>query len=115
MLQRILVPLILLTALFGGLQFMPSRATANGAECPQVTVTGSQGKGRIALFSAQVAPTADRATYNWSVSAGALQTGQGTSAIEVADVGGDIVTATVEVFGLPRECIQAAGSTVIFE
>jgi hypothetical protein len=52
-------------------------------------------------------------TYNWTVSAGAIASGQGMSAItvdtkEVAD--GASVTATVEIGGFDREC--GYGSTV---
>lgn len=46
-------------------------------------------------------------TYNWSVSAGTIETGQGTSTIEVTtkDLSdGESVTATVEVGGFDRDC-----------
>jgi hypothetical protein len=52
-------------------------------------------------------------TYNWTVSAGAISSGQGTSTItvdtkEMSD--GASVTATVELGGFDREC--GYGSTV---
>jgi hypothetical protein len=52
-------------------------------------------------------------TYNWTVSAGAIATGQGTSTITVNTkevAAGGSVTATVEVGGFDREC--GYGSTI---
>src|SRR2546429_255984 len=45
-------------------------------------------------------------TYNWSVSAGTVSSGQGTSSITVdtAGLGGQTVTATVDVSGLDPSC-----------
>ncbi|MBD0325220.1 MAG: hypothetical protein ICV68_02245, partial [Pyrinomonadaceae bacterium] len=45
-------------------------------------------------------------TYNWSVSAGTISGGQGTPSITIdtAGLGGQTVTATVEIGGLPPEC-----------
>lgn len=45
--------------------------------------------------------------YNWTVSAGTIYSGQGTSTIAVGTEGlsdGETVTATVEIGGLDREC-----------
>jgi len=49
-------------------------------------------------------------TYNWSVSAGTISSGQGTSSITVdtAGLGGQTVTATVEVGGLDPACSRTA-------
>ncbi|HVG31341.1 MAG TPA: hypothetical protein VM864_16645 [Pyrinomonadaceae bacterium] len=45
-------------------------------------------------------------TYNWTVSAGTISSGQGTSSITVdtAGIGGQTVTATVDVGGFARDC-----------
>ena len=46
-------------------------------------------------------------TYNWTVSAGTIKSGQGTSAIQVSIAGIDpvtMVTATVELGGFDRSC-----------
>jgi hypothetical protein len=45
-------------------------------------------------------------TYNWTVSAGTIESGQGTSTITVstAGLGGQTVTATVDVGGYDRSC-----------
>ncbi|MCV4566453.1 hypothetical protein OFB72_28250, partial [Escherichia coli] len=46
-------------------------------------------------------------TYNWSVSAGTIESGQGTPSITVRttrDMAGSSVTATVEIGGLDPAC-----------
>jgi len=52
-------------------------------------------------------------TYNWSVSAGTITSGQGTSSISVdsANLGGQSVTATVSVGGFDPSCSATASST----
>jgi hypothetical protein len=52
-------------------------------------------------------------TYNWSVSAGTISSGQGTSSISVdtAGLGGQTVTATVELGGLDPSCSRTASCT----
>jgi hypothetical protein len=52
-------------------------------------------------------------TYNWSVSAGTITSGQGTSTITVdtANLGGQNVTATVSVGGFDPSCATAASCT----
>ena len=65
-------------------------------EGQSITITASAGGGSV--------------TYNWSVSAGTITSGQGTSTIEVstAGLGGQTVTATVEVGGLAPSCSRTA-------
>jgi len=52
-------------------------------------------------------------TYNWSVSAGTISGGQGTSSITVdtAGLGGQSVTATVDVGGFDPACSRSASCT----
>ncbi|MEP7351089.1 MAG: hypothetical protein ABI668_14210 [Sphingorhabdus sp.] len=111
MLQRIILAIFLLGALLTGLQMLPSRATAT-AECPQIIVSGSQDEGPMAHFNADVVPGTYDVTYNWAVSDGAIESGQGTSTIDVAGMEGNLVTATVDIGGMPAECNSAASSTV---
>lgn len=56
-------------------------------------------------FTATVSGGAD-VTYNWTVSAGSISSGQGTSAISVDTTGlaGQTVTATVTIGGLDPNC-----------
>ncbi len=53
-------------------------------------------------------------TYNWTVSAGTITSGQGTPTIEVSTAGlagGGSVTATVELGGVAPECNRTASCT----
>src|SRR5690606_29104199 len=46
-------------------------------------------------------------TYNWTVSAGSIESGQGTSSIVVRttrEMAGTSVTATVDIGGAPTDC-----------
>ncbi len=56
-------------------------------------------------------------TYNWTVSAGTISSGQGTSSITVdtTGVGGGSVTATVELGGLDPSCSRTASCTASVE
>ena len=67
-----------------------------------ITLHGKRGGG----------PASMAATYNWSVSAGTITSGQGTPTISVdtAGLGGQSVTATVSVGGADPSCSTTAGS-----
>ena len=82
--------------------------------CPTVNVTcpSDVSEGGSITFTAnftqgtpQVTPT-----YNWTVSAGTITSGQGTSSITVdtKGLGGQTVTATVEVGGVDPSCGRTA-------
>ncbi|MBA2527083.1 MAG: PKD domain-containing protein [Pyrinomonadaceae bacterium] len=78
--------------------------------CPTVSVScpSDVPQGTPITFSASVTggPTGLMPTYNWSVSAGTITSGQNTSSITVdtANIGGQTVTATVELGGVAPEC-----------
>lgn len=111
MLQRVAVSLVMLAAIIFGLQFLPS--AADGADkCPSITVTGVAGEGTNALFSANVTSLVENLTYNWSVSSGTIEAGQGSLQINVAGLAGESVTATLEVGGMPASCSDTASATV---
>jgi hypothetical protein len=78
--------------------------------CPAVSVScpSDVDLGGPITFTASVG--AGGVTYNWSVSAGTITGGQGTSTITVdtAGLGGQTVTATVEVGGLAAACTRTA-------
>jgi hypothetical protein len=65
--------------------------------------------GSAITFNASVGSDAN-VTYNWSVSAGTITGGQGTNTITVdtAGLGGQTVTATVELGGLDPSCSRTA-------
>lgn len=113
MLNRIAVPVLLLVAIIFALQLAPD--SADGADiCPSISVSGSQSGVSGAQFSANVSGTDADVTYNWSISAGSIEAGQGTPTISVGEVGepGTTVTATVDVGGLSPECSTSDSDTV---
>jgi hypothetical protein len=82
--------------------------------CPTVSVScpSSVDPGSAITFSSSLSSSAN-VTYNWTVSAGTISSGQGTSSITVdtAGLGGQTVTATVEVGGLDPACSRTASCT----
>ncbi|MDQ3666030.1 MAG: PKD domain-containing protein [Acidobacteriota bacterium] len=82
--------------------------------CPTVAVScpSEVEEGSPITFNASVTggPSSMMPTYNWSVSAGTITNGQGTSSITVdtAGLGGSSVTATVEVGGVEPACGRTA-------
>jgi hypothetical protein len=83
--------------------------------CPTISVscTDTVDQGQPITFTASVVGGAGTPTYNWSVSAGQISSGQGTSSITVdtAGLGGQTVTATVEVGGIDPACARTASCT----
>jgi opacity protein-like surface antigen len=85
------------------------------SKCPTVDVAcpDSVTAGGKVTISAKVSggDTQVTPTYNWTVSAGYIESGQGTSTIVVNtdEVAGDSsVTATVELGGFARECVYSS-------
>jgi K319-like protein len=82
--------------------------------CPTVSVScpSDVDDGTPITFTASVngGPAGLSPTYNWSVSAGTISSGQGTSTITVdtKGVGGQTVTATVELGGVDPACSRTA-------
>ena len=80
-------------------------------ECPSLSVTGPAGvttPGDAMTFTANVSGGSQQSvTYNWNVSAGTIESGQGTPSITVRTdrtmMGGN-VTATVTIGGLDANC-----------
>ncbi|MBV9216911.1 MAG: hypothetical protein JO053_12120, partial [Acidobacteria bacterium] len=90
--------------------------------CETLSVSGPSGitnPGDSMTFTAVVSGGTGNYTYNWSVSAGSIVSGQGTPSITVAtnkDMGGQSVTATVELgnvgdpsCGCPTNASETAG------
>ncbi len=82
--------------------------------CPTISVScpSDVDQGSDITFSATMSGDAN-VTYNWSVSAGTISSGQGTSSITVNTdgLGGQTVTATVELGGLDPSCSRTASCT----
>jgi len=77
-------------------------------ECPSLSVSGPGvvNPGSPMTFTANLSGSAS-VTYNWSVSAGTISSGQGTSSITVDTAGlagSSNVTATVNIGGLDSSC-----------
>jgi len=82
--------------------------------CPTVSVScpSDVDQGTPITFTASVGGGASP-TYNWTVSAGTITSGQGTSTITVdtGTLGGQSVTATLELGGLDPSCSRTASCT----
>ncbi|HYI39440.1 MAG TPA: hypothetical protein VE053_03890 [Allosphingosinicella sp.] len=96
-----------------------SAAPAKSADiCPAVTVScpDSGSEGAAASYGAEVSggDSAVSPTFNWTVSAGSIESGQGTPAIGVATAGlaGSTITATVDVGGYSRSCSASNSCTM---
>jgi K319L-like, PKD domain len=99
-------------------------ATVTVADCPDcvtppppcptvsVTCTDAVNVGEAITYTASVGQAPANATYNWSVSAGTITSGQGTTTITVdtAGLGGQSVTATVTVGGADPSCSGTTAS-----
>ena len=100
--KLVLLSILLLTA-----------STAFG-QCPTITVVGPLGVTNIGekmSFRAEVGTVGPKLEYHWSVSAGTIVEGQGTSSIKVATdrtMGGINITATVTIGGLAPNCEKTA-------
>jgi hypothetical protein len=81
--------------------------------CPTISVScpDAVDVGSPITFTATIgAGGPPNVTYNWSVSAGTITSGQGTTSITVdtAGLGGQTVTATLELGGLDPACTKTA-------
>jgi hypothetical protein len=80
--------------------------------CPTISVScpSEVDQGQPLTFTASVVGGGGTPTYNWSVSAGTISSGQGTPEITVdtSTLGGQTVTATVDVGGLDPACARTA-------
>jgi len=80
--------------------------------CPTVSVSCPDNvqQGTPVTYTANVSGGPGTQTYNWSVSAGTITSGQGTSSITVDTTGrgGQSITATVELGGLDPSCPRTA-------
>jgi hypothetical protein len=87
------------------------QCTDCGVTCPTVSVScpDAVDQGSSITYNASVS-SGGNVTYNWSVSAGTITGGQGTSSITVdtAGLGGQTVTATVDVGGIDPACSRTA-------
>ena len=89
--------------------------------CPEIEVTSPDlaTAGEPIKITATVTggDTSVTPTYNWTVSDGSIESGQGTGTITVdtSSVVSGFITATVEVGGYDRECATTDSSTTTVE
>jgi hypothetical protein len=88
---------------------------AGGEEaCPsiQMKAPDSVPQGSKARVTANLIGGAARPTFNWTLAAGTIVSGQGTATIQVDTTGlaGSGITATVDLGQLPRECATTSAS-----
>ena len=82
--------------------------------CPKVTTscpdTGAEGASLTFTANVEGGDQNVTPTFNWTVSAGTISSGQGTSTITVdtTEVGNQTATATVDVGGYDRNCSTSA-------
>lgn len=94
-----------------------SAQSAPTLDCPIVTVSSpdSVPAGQTLAFAANVSGGGGEVTptFNWTISAGTIGSGQGTSMISVETAGleNQTVTATVDVGGYGRACSASSSST----
>jgi hypothetical protein len=95
-----------------------AQQTAPAADCPKVASScpSSTEAGKPVTFTVTVSggDTNVTPTYNWTVSAGSIDSGQGTSTISVdtsAVAPDSTITATVDVGGFDRACSTASSCT----
>lgn len=101
----------------------PAAPAFAAQQCPTVTVscpdTAKADLENGLTFTANVSGGDPNVTptFNWTVSAGTITSGQGTSSISVdtTGLGGQTVTATVDVGGFPRQCSTSNSCTTSIE
>ncbi|CAN5132091.1 hypothetical protein BH20ACI2_BH20ACI2_24960 [soil metagenome] len=87
----------------------PDCFTPDRCSCPNLTISGPAGitsPGDAMTFTANVSG-GENTTYDWTVTAGTIESGQGTPSIRVrttSDMAGSNVTATVRIGGTDPAC-----------
>ena len=111
---RLIGVLLLMAAFHASAQDAPASCPTVRVSCPDTVQAAEE-----LTFTADVSggPSDVTPTYNWTVSAGSIQSGQGTATIVVdtEGTGGQTVTATVDVGGFARECSTSNSCTASVE
>ena len=92
----------------------PPPVEAPKCTCPPLSVSGPAGITQPGESMTFTASSSGDVTYNWTVSAGSIESGQGTPSITVRttpDMAGSNVTATVTIGGLPAACANSSCQT----
>ena len=112
--KRWIAMLLLFAAFQAFAEDTPASCPKVNVSCPDTVKSGADLTFTVAVSGGASGVTP---TYNWTVSAGSIKSGQGTSTIVVdtADTGGQTITATVDVGGFARECSTSSSCTVSVE
>jgi hypothetical protein len=112
--KRLLTMLLLFAAVHVSAQDAPASCPTVNVSCPDSVKEGAD-----LTFTASVSggESGVTPTYNWTVSAGSIKSGQGTStiAVDTAGTGGLTITATVDVGGFDRGCSTSSSCTTTVE
>jgi hypothetical protein len=86
-------------------------------QCPTISVVGPPGltlPGEKMVFRAEVGAMGTKLGYSWSIDKGTIVEGQNTPSITVQadrDLEGQILTATVQLNGVPNSCKSTASES----
>lgn len=84
---------------------------AGAGQCPSMVVVSKPGKPGELSFELVASPALTKPSFTWTISVGRIKSGQGKPVIIVAGEPDDFITATVEVGGLPPECMNTASAS----
>ena len=89
---------------------------ARSQNCPGISVipfTEEVSAGDTMMFTVFTKVLEYNVTYKWTISAGTIISGQGTARllVDTKDIGGEFVTASVELNGLPAKCSTTASAS----
>ncbi len=92
----------------------PGVALAQAPTCPTTTTgpTETVPVGQPVAVSVKVEPAGDY-TYSWTVASGEIKSGQKTHTVSIDAPPDSVVTATVEVGGLPKHCTNASSFSAV--
>ena len=99
-----------------GLLFFLILLQGRAQNCPGISVVPfaeEVSAGDTMMFTVFIKVLEYNVTYNWKISAGTIISGQGTARIMVdtKDISGEMVTASVELVGLPARCSTTASAS----
>ena len=111
---------LLAVAIIAGSSFgFPAEASPGiEQQCPAISVTSTPltfQPNNSVVFEARLSETDTpvQATYNWTISAGTIKSGQGTSVLTVELPQPGMISATVTVKGLSPHCPTTASYTLV--
>lgn len=107
--------LLFITCITSGAIVLSASSSAHVQKCPTVSVScpGGTRAGQPRVFTAQVqgGDSTVQPTYEWTVSAGKILSGQGTFVLTVEVNEDETMTATVKVGGFAADCATTASCT----